>query len=118
MSKVAILVLADTETHGDLGRVFNALVATKEFKSGGDDVRLILDGAATKWPGILSNPGHHAHRLFEEVRDVIAGACGFCTKAFEATESLQHAHVEPLDEYEGHPSIRNLVAGGYQIISF
>lgn len=29
MNKVAILVLADVETHGDLGRVYNALVAAK-----------------------------------------------------------------------------------------
>lgn len=43
MSKVAILVLADTETHGDLGRVFNPLVAAKEFRAGGDDVRLVFD---------------------------------------------------------------------------
>lgn len=29
MNKVAILVLADTETHGDLGRVHNALITAK-----------------------------------------------------------------------------------------
>lgn len=60
MSKAAILVLADTETHADLGRVVNALVATKEFKDAGDDVRLIFDGAGTQWPGVLSDPEHQA----------------------------------------------------------
>jgi hypothetical protein len=37
--KAAIVVLADTETHGDLGRVVNALVVAKEFKEAGDDVK-------------------------------------------------------------------------------
>lgn len=60
MSKAAILVLADTETHADFGRVVNALVATKEFKDAGDDVRLIFDGAGTQWPGVLSDPEHQA----------------------------------------------------------
>lgn len=45
MSKVAIVVLADTDTHEGLGRVVNALEAVKEFKDGHDDVQLIFDGA-------------------------------------------------------------------------
>jgi hypothetical protein len=34
MPKVAIVILADTETHESLGRVVNALEAVKEFKDG------------------------------------------------------------------------------------
>ena len=49
MPKAAIVVLADTESHGDLGRLVNALEAVKEFKEAGDDVQLIFDGAGTKW---------------------------------------------------------------------
>lgn len=45
MSKVAIVILADTDTHEGLGRVVNALEAVKEFKDGHDDVQLIFDGA-------------------------------------------------------------------------
>jgi hypothetical protein len=32
MAKVAVLVLADTETREGLGRAVNAMIATKEFK--------------------------------------------------------------------------------------
>lgn len=31
LTKVGIVVLADTETHGDLGRIANALTSAKEF---------------------------------------------------------------------------------------
>jgi hypothetical protein len=55
MNPVAILVLADTQTHGDLGRVVNAMMVAKELKEGGDDVQLNFDGAGTQWPGELSN---------------------------------------------------------------
>ena len=65
MNRVAILVLADVETHGDLGRVVNAMIAAKEFTEAGDDVQLIFDGAGTQWLGLLSDPEHKAHRLFE-----------------------------------------------------
>jgi hypothetical protein len=49
MPKAAIIVLADTETHGDLGRVVNALEAVKELKEARDEVKLIFDGAGTQW---------------------------------------------------------------------
>lgn len=51
MTKVAIVVMADTETHGDLGRIANALTTTKEFEEAGeagDEVTVIFDGAGTK----------------------------------------------------------------------
>ena len=49
MPKVAIVVLADTDTHEGLGRVVNAMEAVKEFKDAHDDVQLIFDGAGPKW---------------------------------------------------------------------
>jgi hypothetical protein len=116
--KAAILVLADTETHGDLARVVNALVAAKEFKDAGDDVRVIFDGAATQWPGILSRPDHRAHNAYQAVADTVAGACGYCARAFDADDAVRDAHVHMLEEYQGHPSIRQLVADGYHVITF
>jgi hypothetical protein len=35
MPKAAIVILADTETPGDLGRVVNGLTTAKEFKEAG-----------------------------------------------------------------------------------
>jgi hypothetical protein len=58
MAKVGVVVLADTETAGDLGRVVNALITAREAKEAGDDVTVIFDGAGTKWVGELSNPEH------------------------------------------------------------
>jgi hypothetical protein len=118
MNRVALVVLADVATHGDLGRVVNAMTAAKEFTEAGDDVQLIFDGAGTQWLGLLSDPEHKAHRLFEHVRDVVSGACGYCSRAFDAEEGVHHAHVKLLEEYDDHPSIRSLVASGYQVITF
>lgn len=118
MNKVAILVLADVETHGDLGRVYNALVTVKEFDEAGDDVKLISDGAATQWPGLLSAEDHTGHGAYQAVRDIVVGACGFCARAFDTEKTVREADVPMLEEYEGHPSIRSLVMQGYQVITF
>lgn len=109
MSKVAIIVLADTETHEALGRVVNALEAVKEFKDGHDDVQLIFDGAGPKWIVELEKPDHKLHGLYNAVKDRIAGACEFCAGAFG---------VKLAGEFEGHPSFKKLVSQGYQVITF
>ncbi len=48
MAKVGIIVLADRETHADMGRVANALETVKEFQEAGDAVTLLFDGAGTR----------------------------------------------------------------------
>lgn len=118
MSQVAIIVLADTESHGDLARLVNALEAAKEFKESEDDVVLIFDGAATDWLPKLSNPEHMLNPLFNAVKDKISGACQFCAGAFKASEGIKALGIPLLGEYDGHPSFKRLIDEGYQIITF
>lgn len=118
MAKVAIVVLADTETHEGLGRVVNALEAVKEFKEAKDDVQLIFDGAGPKWIPELSKPDHKIHGLYESVKDRIAGACEFCAGAFGVKDKVVACGVKLAGDFEGHPSFRKLVSEGYQVITF
>lgn len=118
MEKVAVVVLADTETHGDMGRVANALQTTKELKEAGDDVVIVFDGASTKWIGELSKDGSPLNPLFNQVRDKMVGACSYCAGAFDAKEDVRTAGAALVDEYEGHPSMRKLISEGYQIITY
>lgn len=118
MSKAAVLVLADTQTHGDLGRVVNAMMTAKELSEAGEDVELLFDGAGTQWPGVLADEEHQSHKLFSQVHGVIRGACSFCANAFEAEEGVRRANVPLLDEYKGHPSMRRLLEEGRQVLTF
>ncbi len=118
MTKIAVVVLADTDTHGDLGRAVNALLTVREAKDAGDEVRLIFDGAGTKWIGELADPEHRSHRHYEAVKEQITGVCKFCARAFGATEAVEAAGVPLLDEYQQHPSLRTLVHEGFHVITF
>ena len=117
MNKVLVLVLADVETKGDLGRVVNALQTAKEFKEAGDEVRLVFDGAGTRWIGELGSTEHKYHSLFESVKDR-AGACSYCARAFGVKAAVEEQQVTLLDEFDGHPSLRTAVNDGYHVISF
>jgi hypothetical protein len=117
MTKIAVILLADTETAEAMGRMANALTLAKEGKEVGDDVRLVLDGAGTKWAPELASEDHKYHRLFEDVRDK-TGACVYCARAYGVKDGVEQAGVELLDEYKGHPSVRRLIADGYEVVTF
>lgn len=117
MNKIVVLVLADVETRGDLGRVVNALETTKEFNEAGDEIRLVFDGAGTRWIGELGSAEHKYHALFESVKSR-ASACSYCARAYGVRTAVEQQRVTLLDEFDGHPSLRQAVSDGYQVISF
>lgn len=118
MSQVAMLVLAGTESHADLGRVVNAFQIAREFDEAGEEVTIVFDGAGTQWIPALSDEEHKAHRLFEQVKGNIAGACSYCAGAFGVKDAIEKTDVELLDEFDGHPSVRKLISNGYQVLTF
>jgi hypothetical protein len=118
MTKAAILLLADIETHADMGRAANALMTAQEFAEEGDEVTLIFDGAGTRWAAELVKEENKLHGAFERVQDKVAGACHYCAGAFEVREELEESGIPLLREHEGHPSVRGLVADGYEVITF
>lgn len=118
MAKISVVVLADIETHGDLGRIANALSTAKEASEAGDDVEIVFDGAGTRWIGELSKEDNKMRPTFEALRGHVAGACDFCSGAFGVTDEIRKAGIDFLSEYEGHPSLRNRVEQGYQVITF
>lgn len=118
MHKVAIVVLADTTQADGLGRLVNALMAAKEFKDGKDEVQLIFSGAGTKWLGEIADPGHKLHGVYKDVKDRIAGACGFCASAFGVTDSVKDCGVGLMEEYGTNMSFRRLMDEGYQVITY
>jgi hypothetical protein len=117
MAKIAIILFAGTETKADLGRAVNALEMTKEIQEAGGDVQLIFDGAGTAWVGKFSSPDSDYHELYQAAKDSITGACSYCANAFGTTDAVKDAGVPLLDEYEGHPSVQNLVSQDYQVIT-
>lgn len=118
MEKVAIVVLAGTESHESLGRVVNALELAKELQDHNDEVKIVFDGAGTEWIPELENEEHDAHPLYSEVKSSIYGACKFCAKAFGVFKEIKGSDVNLLDEYDQHPSLRNFIVDGYEVVTF
>lgn len=118
MNKVAIIVLAESGSHEALGRVVNALEFAKELQDHDEEVKVVFDGAGTTFVPVLADEEHDAHLLYKAVLPSISGACKFCSKAFGVINEVRKTDVELLDEYDGHPSLRNFIANGYQVVTF
>ena len=118
MAKAAIVVLAGTDGHENLGRLVNGLEAAREFaETDGDEVELIFDGAGTKWvPELEDEDGDH-HELYQTVRDDTS-VCEYCSGAVGGEEAVADAGVVTRDDHDGHPSSRSLGDNDYEIITF
>lgn len=90
----------------------------KEAAAAGDQTELVFDGAGVKWVPALRHPDHDLHSIFEEVRGFVAGACEFCANAFEVKEDVRDGDISLLSEFEGHPSLRQRIADGFQLVTF
>ncbi|MDZ7745958.1 MAG: hypothetical protein U5K28_05390 [Halobacteriales archaeon] len=118
MVKAAVVILAGTDGHTNLGRLVNGLEAAKEFADRDeDDLELIFDGAGTQWIPELEDESHDSHELYQSVKDD-AAACDHCAGAFGVEEAVGDAGVVQIDENDGHPSIRSLVDDDYEIITY
>ena len=118
MPRIAVVVLADIESHADQGRGTNALELAKEASEGGDEVAIVFDGAGTRWVPLLADPETPQHRTFKAIEEHVLGACAFCAAAFHVKDEIKLTGVKLLSEFEGHPSIRSLIDQGFQVVTF
>ena len=123
--KAAIVVMSDPKSGSEeaLGRVFNALAATYDFKQRGDDVTLMFQGAGTRWVGELSKSDHPASALYESIKDKVAGVSCGCADVFGGSDDAEKAGLDlikdnPVPGTSGMPSLANLVSQGYSITVF
>lgn len=123
--KAAIIVFSDPRSGSDeaLGRLFNALAATYDFKQRGDEVTLLFQGAGTRWPVEVIEEGHPAHELYKAVEDRVGGVSLACADVFGASANAEAAGLTFLDDNavpgtRGMPSLRNLASEGYSILTF
>ena len=122
--KTAIIILSDPKAGEEaLGRVFNALAATYDFKQKQQDVQLIFQGTGTRWTGLLTKTDHPAHALYKAVEDKVAGVSAGCAVAFGATQDAEQngfslITANPVPGTPGMPSLATYVADGYSILTF
>ena len=121
MDKTAIVIFSDPKngTEEALGRVFNGLAAAYDFLQNKQEVKVIFQGAGTRWPAELENSEHPAHSLYKEIEGVIEGiSCG-CADVFGAeTTGMDLITNNPVPGTTGVSSFVELQKEGYSVLMF
>jgi hypothetical protein len=123
--KTAIIILSDPKSGGEeaLGRVFNALAVAYDYQQRGDAATVLFQGTGTRWIAELSKPDHPVHGLFNAVSDSVAGVSCGCAEVFGATAEVESSAFALLrgnavPGTSGLPSLHQLAADGYAILTF
>ncbi len=91
MTKIAIVVFADTNTMEAMREVSNAFVLANEALENGDELKIIFEGARTKWIGEMGKEDHMIHSMYSELKSKITGVCAYCAKAFGVKNEVEKA---------------------------
>lgn len=60
---------------------------------------------------------HSAHVPYKALEDDVQ-VCGFCADAFHVGDVVDEGNAERGAEFQGHPSVRDPVVDGYEVITF
>lgn len=71
-----------------------------------------------EWVPQLADPGFEYHGLLEDIRDQVQVACVYCARADGVKDAVEAAGIPFLDDYKGHPSVRDLMVEGRQVVTF
>jgi hypothetical protein len=121
MSKTAIVILSDPRSGSDesFGRAFNALAVAYDYKTAGEEVSILFQGAATRWPEEMLKPDHALNALFKAVEDKVAGVSCGCADAFGANASgFDLVTDNRVPGTTGLPSFVKLKSDGYEVLTF
>ncbi len=86
----------------------------------GFEVKVVIEGAATKLIPEMAKEESPLFRLYEKTRaaKLIEGACRACSAKMGVLQAAEAQGIRLLDDMSGHPSMSAYLAEGYQIITF
>lgn len=106
--------------NGDPMCFVHVLLNALDMNERGDEVRVVIEGAATKLVETMAQKEAPFHSLYKQVKESGLIAC-VCEACANKTGSLQAARDQALplcDELKGHPSMGRFMHEGYEVISF
>jgi len=115
MRKVALFAF-----NGESMCFVHVLLNGLDMKEKGYEVKIVIEGAATKLIPELSQEGAMLNQLYRKARglNIIEGACKACSMKMGVLEEVRTEGIPLLEDMSGHPSIARYQLKGYEIITF
>ena len=116
MAEKVVLVAFQGEPMCFVHVLLNAL----DMHERGFDVKVVIEGAATKTANALNEPGAQFYGLYQEVKaaGLIDCVCKACAAKMGALPGVEAQGLPLCGEMKGHPSMARYIDAGYEIITF
>jgi hypothetical protein len=91
-----------------------------DLRAKGQEVKIIIEGAACGLVPELGEAGHPFHQLYTKAREagLIAGVCKACAQKMGGLEAAQAQGITILEDMSGHAGMATYILEGYRIITF
>ncbi len=113
--KVAIFAF-----NGETMYFAHALLNVLDMKGKGYDVKLIIEGSATRQIKELLEPDKPFAKIYGRVKEMglIDCVCQACSAQTGSLESAKEQKLPLCKEMSGHPSIARYIEAGYEVLVF
>lgn len=115
MKKIALFAF-----QGDSMCFIHVLLNALDLKAKGHEIRIILEGSATKLLPEMAREQSPLFRLYRQTKEqgLFEGACKACSTKLKVVEAAEQEGLSLLDDMSGHPSMSHYLEEGYEIITF
>ncbi len=91
-----------------------------DLKANGQEVKIIIEGAACRLVPELGEAAHPWQQLYTKAREagLIAGVCQACAQKMGSLEAARAQGLTILADMSGHAGMAPFMLEGYRIITF
>jgi hypothetical protein len=106
--------------NGDPMCFIHVLLNALDFSEKNFEIKVVIEGSATKLIAELARDDHPLHNLYEKVKEkvLLMGACKACAQKMGTLKAAEDQGLRLLEDMSGHPSMANFTEQGYKIITF
>jgi hypothetical protein len=106
--------------NGELMCFVHVLLNALDMKEKGFDVKIVIEGSATKLISDLGVEGNLLNGPFRKAQaeDMIDGVCKACATKMGTLEDAKALGLALLSDMWGHPGMAKYLKDGYEVITF
>ena len=115
MEKIALFAF-----NGEPMCFIHVLLNALDFNEKQHEVKVVIEGSATRLVAEMVKEDHPLHELYERVKQkvLLMGVCKACSRKMGSLESAKAQNLRLLSDLSGHPSMAGFIEQGYRIITF
>ncbi len=105
--------------NGELMCFAHVLLNALDMAQKGYEVKIVIEGSATRLIGEMVGPGKPFANLYLEAKDkgLIDGVCRACSVKMGTLEKAREQGLPLCGEMKGHPSLARYLEQGYAVIA-